>query len=132
MEAEDVIEKTNETLHKSKQALNATEHAMNAQEKTTDGIEELLKKLNRTIDLHEQAESAAEKSREEAQNAMDEAVELYENGTAPLPDLGLSEMQGMLKSNLSDGRVRFLEKYARSENKVDFKKQDEQISFLLV
>lgn len=132
MEAEDVIEKTNETLHKSKQALNATEHAMNAQEKTTDGIEELLKKLNRTIDLHEQAESAAEKSRKEAQNAMDEAVELYENGTAPLPDLGLSEMQGMLKSNLSDGRVRFLGKYARSENKVDFKKLDEQISFLLV
>lgn len=132
MEAEDVIEKANETLHKSKQALNATVHAMNAQEKTTDGIEELLKKLNRTIDLHEQAESAAEKSREEAQNVMDEAVELYENGTAPLPDLGLSEMQGMLKSNLSDGRVRFLGKYARSENKVDFKKLDEQISFLLV
>lgn len=132
MEAEDVIEKANETLHKSKQALNATEHAMNAQEKTTDGIEELLKKFNRTIDLHEQAESAAEKSREEAQNAMDEAVELYGNGTAPLPDLGLSEMQGMLKSNLSDGRVRFLGKYARSENKVDFKKLDEQISFLLV
>lgn len=108
MEAEDVIEKANETLHKSKQALNATEHAINAQKMTTNGIEELLKKLNRTIDLHEQAESAAQTSREEAQNAMDEAVELYENGTAPLPDLGLAEMQGILESNLSDRRVRFL------------------------
>lgn len=95
MEAEEVIEKANETLHKSKQALNATEHAINAQKKTTVGIEELLKKLNRTIHLHERAESAAEKSREQAQNAMDEAVELYENGTAPLPDLGLAEMQGI-------------------------------------
>ena len=104
MEAEDVIEMANETLHKSKQALNATKHANNAQKKTTDGIDELLKKLNRTIDLHEQAKSAAEKSRQESHNALDEAVELYENGTAPLPDLGLSEMKGMLKSNLS-GKV---------------------------
>jgi len=117
MEAEDVIEKANETLLKSKQAHNATEHAMNAQKKTTDDMEELLKKLNRTIDMHEQAESAVETSREEAQNAMGEAVELYENGTAPLPDLGLLEMQGMLESNLSDGRVRFLGKYVQSEKK---------------
>jgi len=115
MEAEDVIEKANETLLKSKQAHNATEHAMNAQKKTTDDIEELLKKLNRTIDMYEQAESAVETSREEAQNAMDEAVELYEDGTAPLPDLRLSEMQGMLESNLSDGRVRFLGKFVQSE-----------------
>lgn len=116
MEAADVTEKANEILNKSKQALNATEHAMNAQKKTTDGIEELLKKLNRTIDLYEKAKSEVERSREEAQDAMDEAMELYENGTAPLPDLGLSEMQGMLESISSDD--------VQSENKMNIKKLD--------
>ena len=67
---------------------------MNAQQKTSDGIEELLKKLNRTIVLQEQAASATDKSRDDSQSALDEANELYENGTAPLPDLGLLEMQG--------------------------------------
>ena len=67
---------------------------MNAQQKTSDGIEELLKKLNRTIMLQEQAASATDKSRDDSQSALDEANELYENGTAPLPDLGLLEMQG--------------------------------------
>lgn len=84
----------NETLNKSKQALNATEQAMDAQKKTSHDIEELLRKLNRTIDLHEQAAGAVEESRDDAQNALDEALELYKNGTAPLPDLGLSDMQG--------------------------------------
>ena len=67
---------------------------MQAQKKTSEGIEELLKKLNKTITLHEQAESAVKRSRDDSKNALDEANELYENGTAPLPDLGLLEMQG--------------------------------------
>lgn len=67
---------------------------MNAQKRTSYDIEELLRKLNRTIELHQQAAPAAEKSREDSQNALDEANELYKNGTAPLPDLGLSAMQG--------------------------------------
>ena len=68
---------------------------MDAQEKTSDGIEELLKKLNKTITLHERVASAVNKSRDDSQSALDEANELYKNGTAPLPDLGLSEMQGI-------------------------------------
>ena len=67
---------------------------MQAQKKTSEGIEELLKKLNKTITLHEQAESAVKRSRDDSQNALEEANELYKNGTAPLPDLGLLEMQG--------------------------------------
>ena len=93
-EAELITEKASETLNKSKEVLNATEEAVHAQERTSDGIEELLKKLNRTITLHDQAAIDAEKSHVDSQSALDEANELYENGTAPLPDLGLLEMQG--------------------------------------
>lgn len=67
---------------------------MRAQKKTSDGIEELLKKLNKTIDLHKQAESAVKQSVDDSQSALDEANELYKNGTAPLPDFKLLEMQG--------------------------------------
>ena len=67
---------------------------MRAQKKTSEGIEELLKKLNKTITLHEQAESAVKQSYDDSRNALDEANELYKNGTVALPDLGLLEMQG--------------------------------------
>lgn len=74
--------------------MSSTKKAVNEQQKTSDGIEELLKKLNRTIALYEQAANATKKSRDDSQSALDEANELYKNGTAPIPDLGLLEMQG--------------------------------------
>jgi len=98
-EAETITKKANETLNKSQQAFSATEEAVDAQEKTSDGIEELLKKLNKTITLHERVASAVNKSRDDSQSALDEANELYKNGTAPLPDLGLSEMQATLNTS---------------------------------
>ena len=74
--------------------MSSTKKAVNEQQKTRDGIEELLKKLNRTIALYEQVANATKKSRDDSQSALVEANELYKNGTAPIRDLGLLEMQG--------------------------------------
>lgn len=95
-EADGVIESANEILKKSKQAVSDTEKVTTAQKKTTDGLEELLRKLNKTIQMHQQAANATEKSRDGSQSALDEANELYENGTAPFPEFGLQEMKGIV------------------------------------
>ena len=93
-EANTIAEKAIETKNKSQQAYDATQGAAKELKKTTDGIEELLKKLNKTITLHEQAADAVNKSRGAAQIALDEANELYETGIEPLTDIGLPEMKG--------------------------------------
>lgn len=102
-EANTIAEKAIETKNKSQQAYDATQGAAKELKKTTDGIEELLKKLNKTITLHEQAADAVNQSRGAAQIALDEANELYETGIEPLTDIGLPEMKA--KVNLTKEEV---------------------------
>lgn len=75
-----------------------TEKVVTAQKKTTDGLEELIRKFNKTIQMHKQAANTADKSRGSSQSALDEANELFENGTAPLPEFGLQEMKGDVRA----------------------------------
>lgn len=101
-EADGVIENANEILNKSKQAVSDTEKVVTAQKKTTDGLEELIRKFNKTIQMHKQAANTADKSRGSSQSALGEANELFENGTAPLPEFGLQEMKAKINNSKAE------------------------------
>ena len=80
---------------KSGTALGVTREAADVQGQATADIEKLKRYLESVEKLQAKVNENATQSRSLSQRALDEANILYENGTAPLPDLGTEKLQGV-------------------------------------
>jgi hypothetical protein len=67
---------------------------VDTQNKTSVDIEDLYKRLGEVEQLQGMAMHNATTANERSMKALNEAKELYKNGTAPLPELNITALEG--------------------------------------
>ncbi|EDO36523.1 predicted protein, partial [Nematostella vectensis] len=92
-QADEITQKAVQAANASEQAVKTVDKAVEAQNQTSIDLAELRRMLGEVEQLHVTTRANASKARDRAQNAMRDADELYKNGTAPLPDLGIDAIR---------------------------------------
>ena len=93
-EADKIMEVAQKVREKSRKAVSVTGEAVHAQKEASVDIDELRKRLALVEQLKTKAVENSTQSHSRSQQALDEAEILYANGISPLPDLGITELQG--------------------------------------
>ena len=99
-EADKIMEVAQKVREKSRKAVSVTGEAVHAQKEASVDIDELRKRLALVEQLKTKAVENSTQSHSRSQQALDEAEILYANGTSPLPDLGITELQGTSVSTI--------------------------------